>query len=190
MVDFSPDLPSVVPSSGKAGDRHANDRNAIIAALEALNGAGATPVIDIISPDGQEGVLRIRDDADHARWQIGRNPDGHFTLRRYDVNGDYVSTPLFVVWDTGFIYSGEMQVDSSDSLICPLVVKHASTTPGEAYFIVADSAGVPKMRVKSDGTLEIVDGVSPSNAITKGQVKALVAASADFADFQSRVAAW
>lgn len=192
MAEFDPELPSVVPSSGKEGARHSDDRNAIVAALELLNGGGTPdPNVVLIVGDGvEESVVKFINDADKARWNLGRAPDNHFLLRRYDADGIYASTPLFVAWETGFVYLEASQIASPSGSVTPLLLVHGSTTPDEAYFKITDSSGAVKLQVNKDGCLEITPGIGVDDAITKGQVKDIVAASTDFADFKSRIAAW
>jgi len=59
-----------------------------------------------------------------------------------------------------------------------------------AYTSVADAwANSPVFEVRANGTVRCADANNSDEAITLGQLQAVVAASTDFADFQSKVAA-
>lgn len=216
MVEFDPSLPDVVPPSGKTGARHADDRNALVAALQKLGG-GQTEIA-LRQVDGAESLLRFLDVADHARWTVGKNADEHFQVRRYHDDGTYAGSPIFIDRGSGLTYLSQIVVSSPSGATTPLIVQ-GSANPTESYLIVLDSTAAMRMRLKADGCLEVAapgpgnalivsnadipvfavreDGatkvgpaINESDAVQKAQVKAIAAASTDFADFQARMAAW
>ena len=156
--------------------------------LGQLN-SGTGPDLALAGTDLQDKHIRFESDG-VLRFQMGVNPaanGGVFYLWRGDALGDYVDSPIRVSWDTGRLDTNHVLVANSATDVIPLAVgAPLGQTSNLAAFGVD---GVTLASVTAAGTVRGQAATSGDDLIPLGQLKSVVAASTDFADFQTRVAA-
>lgn len=172
-------------TAGVAGDDYVT--------MDQLSGGSEVSDISLANTDG-DGLVRYEIDG-AMRWSIGHNPSANgntFYLGRYDALGDYVDDPMAVNLTTGRIDLNYVYIRSSSAASPALVVRGAEdSTALLQEWIYNDSIdGQDTVAgVRSDGRIWGSEASLNDDFITLGQLKAVVAASTDFADFQARVAA-
>ena len=134
-----------------------------------------------------------------TRWSAQVNPTasgGVYFLARYDAAGAYVDAPLTARWSDGLLLTNQIYAQANAANRTAFEARAASTTPSASYFVLSKSDGSKVFEVQSSGHAvlirETVTADASNTLTTKGYVdavKAALAASADFADFQTRVAA-
>ena len=159
---------------------------------------------DLVGTDAQVKEIRYRISDPVAgttvtRWSAHVNPTasgGVYTLLRYDAAGAYVDAPFTARWSDGLLLTNQIYAKANASNRTALEARAYSTTPSASYFVCTKSDGSKVFEVQSSGhavlTRETVTADASNTLTTKGYVdavKAALAASADFADFQTRVAA-
>lgn len=119
---------------------------------------GATPYIDLLGTDAQNKEVRYRLDdgagGTVTRWVNGVNPTGSggtWSVQRYDVDGDYVDSPININWATGLIETNRQYVRAQAASQVPLEVRSYDTSPTASYFIAAKSDGTKVFEVQYNG---------------------------------------
>ena len=174
-------------ASNLATDESLHEEAVLTAALPVSGSVAAGQVVidnartdparalDIFGIEGQAAdYVRVTDFDNSVLFKIAA--DGSLTAREgLDCGTTYV-TPTAAGDTTLSVYADTGQT-------------------GDLARFLSDTSAV-LVRIKTDGyvqvagTVSCADAVDASDAVTKQQVKALVAASTDFADFKARIAAW
>ena len=157
------------------------------ATVAQLSG-GSGPTLELAGTTTDDKVVRFVTD-DVVEWEMGQSRDsygGGWFLARFDALGDYVDSPITVAGDSGRITTKHLLVTPGADVICLAVGAPAGQTSNIASFGVD---GVTLASVTASGTVRGQAATSGDDLIPLGQLQALVAASATWADFQSAIAA-
>jgi len=158
-----------------------------------LASGGTASEMTIVNTTGA-GLLRYQIDS-ALRWTVGHNPAANgntFYVGRYDAAGDYVDDPVAINLSTGRVDLNYTYVRSTSAASPALVVRGAedSTALLQEWVYNDSVTGLESVAgVRPDGRIWGADATASEDLIPLGQLQSVVAASADFADFQSRIAA-
>lgn len=155
-------------------------------------------VEDSLTVSGATGTLTTKqqlirsNSASRAPLEVraAMNPTNSFF-----VVADYDGVPKLSV-----LYDAQIRANWADTgfarvrLGCTQILRDgvaAGNTLLAAYDTVANvTAGSPVFEVRGSGATKIGAAVDGTDAVQKDQIKTIVAASSDFADFKSRIASW
>lgn len=167
----------VYGAAGVAGDDYAT--------VAQLSGGTTVDHLNLdVATSGDKYVGFLTDGV--TKWQLGSNLSDTFYVWRADALGDYLDSPLTIAHDTGRMTTKHVLVAPGSDVICLAVGAPAGQTANIASFGVD---GVTLASVTASGTVRGQAATSGDDLIPLGQLQALVAASATWADFQSAIAA-
>jgi hypothetical protein len=151
----------------------------------ALAGGGGSSLV-IAGTAVQDKRVEFKSDG-VLKFQLGVNPSGTFYVWRADGVGAFVDTPLMIDPSTGRVATKHLLAESSTTSAITLAAN--APTGQTADVAVFSVAGTAVAGVKPDGQVFCANATASDRAIPLGQLKSVVAASVDFADFQSAIAA-
>ena len=153
-------------------------------------GAGIRWLSHIANPDPTPDVYATRysifrspDDPDHPTW------GGHLNINVNDAADAYLGTPVVVFADGKTVQLARTLVDATATDASPALEVGVSDTHTAAFVEFRQATAGAVAGVLADGQIYGADGTEADRMITLGQLQTVVAASTDFADFQTRVAA-
>lgn len=151
--------------------------------------SGSSPSIDLVGTTLQDKGLAYYSGTT-LLWKSGVNPlaaGNTFYIWRADGTGAYLDSPLSISHSTGRVSTKHQFVNDFPLDEPGLTI--GATVGQTAPLIRAGVDGVTKFEVGATGTVSIADATASNHAISLSQLKTVVAASTDFADFKTRVAA-
>ena len=155
----------------------------------ALSGQGGGPNPSLTLDGDATTEKRITFETDGLlRWQMGVNTTDTFYIWRADATGAYLDAPLAINYSNGALSTNQQYIATNNPAAVPLqLVAEAGQTA--RMFVAKDSAGSLLAGITAEGRIFGADATEDDDMVTLGQLKAITAASTDFADFQARIAA-
>lgn len=174
----------------------------IVDATSPATGGGGGPTLDVDGLATDEKLVRFYSEA-ALKWAAGIAVDSAgagWVIHRF-VGGTYVDTPIYVSNVSGKVSLNQADVTANVDTTIVLDVRSFDDTPTASFFRAAKRSGAWVFEVAWDGAVWSTYNVQPGDSADlltdkayvdsiKAGVKAVAAASSDFADFKTRMAAW